>query len=103
MQQSEIQDLLVQHFSGTSGFAPEHAQELSSALASVSSAVANIAGATANLQPTSKQSACYAKCEQTRNASLAAAARLGWPAGSIAAAAAVMQFNACRHSCDQSP
>jgi hypothetical protein len=51
--------------------------------------------------PTPAQQACYAKCQQTRDAAMVACAKLGFPAGMLCVGAAVMAFNACRHQCDK--
>jgi hypothetical protein len=102
MDEQDLSQLLIRTFSGCDGFEVDGVQKLATELASSSGVVASLAGAKAAASaPDEKQKACYAKCEQERDAALFTAAKLGWPAGSIAAAAAVMQFNACRHSCDQ--
>lgn len=102
MQANQIQDLLQQHFGGQPGFDANAAQHVATSLATASAVVAQQAGAAPVAQPTAAQQQCYAKCQQTRDAAMAAAALKGWPVGAIAAAAAVMAFNACRHQCDQS-
>lgn len=101
MQQQEIADLLHTHFGTSTGYDPQKGQQLAGAIASAVSSVSQAAGATPNAHPTSGQQQCYAKCAQERDIALAAAAKLGYPAGAIAAAAAIMNFNACRHACDQ--
>lgn len=101
MQANQIQDLLQQHFGSQPGFDAGGAQHIATTLATASAVLAQQAGAAAVTQPTAAQQQCYARCQQTRDASLAAAALEGWPAGTIAAAAAITAFNACRHQCDQ--
>lgn len=101
MQANQIQDLLQQHFGSQAGFDPNGALQVATALATTSAVLTQQAGGTTVTQPNAAQQQCYAQCQQTRDAALAAAALKGWPAGAIAAAAAIMGFNACRHQCDQ--
>lgn len=103
MQQQEIADLLHTHFGSSAGYDPKNAQQLAGTIASAVGSVSQASGATPNAHPSSGQQQCYAKCAQERDIELAAAAKLGYPAGTIAAAAAIMKFNACRHACDQHP
>lgn len=103
MQANQIQDLLQQHFGGQPGYDAIGAQHVATSLATASAVIAQQAGTASVTQPSPAQQQCYAQCQQARDAALAAAALRGWPAGSIAAAAAVMAFNACRHQCDQKP
>lgn len=102
MQANEIQGLLQQHFGKAQNFDAGSAQDISTALAGAVSAVSKSTGGPVS-NPTATQQQCYAKCQQTRDAALAAAALKGWPLGAAAAAAGIMAFNACRHNCDQSP
>jgi len=102
MEERDLSELLVRTFSGCDGFEVDGVQRLATELATASAGVARVAGVKAGAATDAKRKACYDKCEQVRDAALFEAAKLGWPAGSVAAAAAVMQFNACRHACDQS-
>ena len=102
MEEQALSELLIRTFSGCDGFEVDGVQRLAEELATASAGVARVAGINSASTSDAKHKACYEKCEQARDAALFEAAKMGWPAGSIAAAAAVMQFNACRHACDQS-
>jgi hypothetical protein len=103
MDPNEIQGLFKQHFGQQPGFDANAAQQVSTALAAATSTIAQTTGSGANNNPTPTQQQCYATCQATRDAALAAAAAQGWPMGVVAAGAAIMAFNACRHNCDQNP
>jgi len=103
MQANDIHGLLQKHFGDKPGFDANGSKEVANALANVSKVVDQHAGAAPVTHPTHKQQQCYAQCQKTRDAALAAAGLKGWPFGAAAAAAAVLAFNACRHNCDQNP
>lgn len=100
MEANDVNALLHKHFGSVDGFDANGANQLASTVATASSAIAQHAHVSPNTSPTPEQQACYATCQKTRDEALAAAALKGWPGGTIAAAAAIFAFNACRHSCD---
>ncbi len=55
-----------------------------------------------NPHPTPTQKACYAKCQETRDAAMAVCATKPFPLSLACIGAAVMAFNACRAQCDHS-
>lgn len=101
MQQSDIRSLLQTHFENVPGFDGAKADTISSLLATTTQQLLQQSGAAAVQNPTPTQQQCYSQCQITRDAALAEAALKGWPGGTIAAAAAIFAFNACRHQCDR--
>lgn len=92
---------LKQHLGSVAGYSPDTAARIADASTAHSQNLLNIAGQTRSVtDPTADQQACYAKCEQDRDADLAAAAAKGFPGAWLAAGAAILKFNACRAGCD---
>jgi CTP:molybdopterin cytidylyltransferase MocA len=100
MKANEIQDLLQTHFGDQPGYDANASQEVANALANASAVVAQQGGGGTITAPTQQQKDCYAKCQRTRDAAMAAAALKGFPLGLAAVAAAIAAFNACRNECN---
>jgi hypothetical protein len=103
METNDIQSLLQDHFGDKPDFDRSGAQEMANAIASAAAVVENQGGGGSAATPTQQQQQCYAQCQKTRDAALAAAGLRGWPLGAAAAAAAIFAYNACRHNCDHNP
>lgn len=98
MTAQEIQDALQTNMGNSQGFDPAVAQQFATNLAGAISAAGG-----PNPNPTANQQACYAQCQQTRDAAFAACALTPWPGNLICVGQAVLAFNACRAKCDQNP
>ncbi|HXM18323.1 MAG TPA: hypothetical protein VN934_05875 [Candidatus Tumulicola sp.] len=98
---TELTQDLKTHFASTPGYDEQAVQKFAENSYAYITAIPAPAKAPAKHIPDEKQTACYKKCAGEKVIALAAAARLGWPAGAIAAAKAVVDFNACRARCDR--